>query len=76
KQVQDAISSAKTTVDIQNIRTALGRLYNDGTISAREFNQEQTKLSAKVKELKATGEEGAKGMQAVAESSDKAAKSL
>ncbi|MEM5620495.1 hypothetical protein AAHB60_31845 [Pseudomonas aeruginosa] len=42
KQVQDAISSAKTTVDIQNIRTALGRLYNDGTISAREFNQEQT----------------------------------
>ncbi|WP_256874240.1 tape measure protein [Pseudomonas aeruginosa] len=53
KQVQDAISSAKTTVDIQNIRTALGRLYNDGTISAREFNQEQTKLSAKIKELKA-----------------------
>ncbi|MEN1799389.1 tape measure domain-containing protein, partial [Pseudomonas aeruginosa] len=52
------------------------RLYNDGTISAREFNQEQTKLSAKVKELKAAGEEGAKGMQAVAESSDKAAKSL
>ncbi|MGU2333816.1 tape measure protein, partial [Pseudomonas aeruginosa] len=76
KQVQDAISSAKTTVDIQNIRTALGRLYNDGTISAREFNQEQTKLSAKVKELKAAGEEGAKGMQAVAESSDRAAKSL
>ncbi len=76
KQVQDAISSAKTTVDIQNIRTALGRLYNDGTISAREFNQEQTKLSAKVKELKSAGEEGAKGMQAVAESSDKAAKSL
>lgn len=76
KQVQDAISSAKTTVDIQNIRTALGRLYNDGTISAREFNQEQTKLSAKIKELKAAGEEGAKGMQAVAESSDKAAKSL
>ncbi|HIE2385884.1 TPA: tape measure protein, partial [Pseudomonas aeruginosa] len=76
KQVQDAISSAKTTVDIQNIRTALGRLYNDGTISAREFNQEQTKLSAKVKELKAAGEEGAKGMQAVAESSDKATKSL
>ena len=69
KQVQDAISSAKTTVDIQNIRTALGRLYNDGTISAREFNQEQTKLSAKIKELKAAGEEGAKGMQAVAESS-------
>ncbi|MDF5999599.1 hypothetical protein P4050_14485 [Pseudomonas aeruginosa] len=74
-KVQDAISSAKTTVDIQNIRTALGRLYNDGTISAREFNQNRTAVRQD-QELKAAGEEGAKGMQAVAESSDRAAKSL
>ncbi|WP_416311169.1 tape measure protein [Pseudomonas sp. W03] len=76
KDVQDAISNAKTSVDIQNIRTALSKLYNDGTIKAREFNQEQTRLAEKVKELRQAGADGGQGMEDLAESTDKATKSL
>lgn len=76
KDVQDAISNARTTVDIQNIRTALNKLYNDGTINAQQFNQEQGKLAEKTKELKQAGTEGAQGMEDLAEGTDKATKSL
>lgn len=76
KDVQDAISNARTSVDIQNIRTALNKLYNDGTIKAADFNREQEELSKKTKELKDAGASGAKGMDQLAESTDKATKSL
>ena len=76
KDVQDAISNAKTSVDIQNIRTALSKLYNDGTIKAREFNQEQTRLAEKVKELRQAGADGGQGMADLADNTDKATKSL
>lgn len=76
KDVQDAISNARTTVDIQNIRTALSKLYNEGKISAQQFNQEQTKLAEKTKELRDAGDQGASGMDQLAESTDKATKSL
>lgn len=76
KDVQAAISNARTSVDIQNIRTALSKLYNDGKISAQQFNQEQTKLAEKVKELKQAGVDGGKGMEDLADGTDKATKSL
>lgn len=76
KDVQDAISNARTTADIQNIRTALNKLYNDGTIKAQDFNREQQRLGDKLKELKASGDIGAQGMDQLAESTDKATQSL
>ncbi|OWP50817.1 tape measure domain-containing protein [Pseudomonas nitroreducens] len=76
KDVQDAISNAKTTVDIQNIRTALNKLYNEGTIKAAEFNREQDALAKKTAELRQAGANGSQGMKELAESTDKATKSL
>lgn len=76
KQVQDAISNAHTTADIQNIRTALNKLYNDGTIKAQDFNREQQRLGEKLKELRDAGGTGAQGMDQLAESTDKATKTL
>ena len=52
KSVQEAISSARTSVDITNINTALRKLYGEGTITATEYNTAVTKVSAKQKELK------------------------
>ncbi|WP_371369955.1 tape measure protein [Pseudomonas sp. QL9] len=76
KDVQNAIASAKTSADIQNIRTALNKLYNDGKIKADEFNQSQKALSDKIAEMKAAGVQGAEGMDALSESTDKATDSL
>lgn len=76
KDVQDAISNARTSVDIQNIRTALNKLYNDGTIKAADFNRQQEELSKKTKELKDAGATGAEGMDQLAGSTDQATKSL
>jgi hypothetical protein len=52
KAVQAAIAAAKTDVDIDNIRTALRKLYNDGSITAAQYNQELQNVSARQKELK------------------------
>lgn len=52
KQVQAAISSAKTDVDINNIRKALRELYSDGEISAQQYNEEMLKTSERQRELK------------------------
>ncbi|WP_160286545.1 tape measure protein [Pseudomonas knackmussii] len=76
KEVQSAIANAKTSADIQNIRTALNKLYNDGKIKADEFNQSQKALSEKIAEMKAAGTAGAEGMDALSESTDKATQSL
>lgn len=76
KDVQNAIASAKTSADISNIRTALNKLYNDGKIKADEFNRSQKELSEKIAEMKAAGVTGAQGMDAFAESTDKATQSL
>jgi tape measure domain-containing protein len=51
-QVQAAISNAKTDVDINNIRAALKKLYTDGDIDARQYNEELKKTSDRQKELK------------------------
>jgi tape measure domain-containing protein len=52
KSVQDAISNARTDVDINNIRAALRRLYSDGAITAAEYNQELKRASDRQRELK------------------------
>ena len=59
-QVQQAISNAKTDVDINNIRAALRKLYGDGEITARQYNEELKKTSDRQKELKGAVEEGKK----------------
>ncbi|MDP3978325.1 MAG: tape measure protein [Pseudomonas sp.] len=51
-QVQAAISNAKTDVDINAIRTALRKLYGDGEITAKQYNEELKKTSDRQKELK------------------------
>lgn len=59
-QVQAAISNAKTDVDINNIRAALKKLYTDGDIDARQYNEELKKTSDRQKELKGAVEQGKK----------------
>ena len=59
-QVQAAISNAKTDVDINAIRSALRKLYGDGEITARQYNEELKKTSDRQKELKAAVEQGKK----------------
>ena len=59
-QVQQAISNAKTDVDINNIRAALRKLYGDGEITARQYNEELKKTSERQKELKGAVEQGKK----------------
>ncbi|MDG9926115.1 MULTISPECIES: tape measure protein [unclassified Pseudomonas] len=71
-QVQAAIGSAKTDVDINNIRAALRKLYNDGEISAAQYNEELKKTSAQQKELKGAVEQGAKAQRAKTEAEKEA----
>lgn len=59
KAVQAAIAAAKTDVDIDNIRTALRKLYNDGSISAAEYNRALADTSTRQKELKGAVEQTA-----------------
>ncbi|WP_134677013.1 phage tail length tape measure family protein [Ectopseudomonas khazarica] len=58
--VQAAISSAKTAVDIRNINTALNKLYGDGVITASQYNEEVKKAAARQAELKKAVEGGKK----------------
>lgn len=58
--VQAAISNAKTDVDINAIRTALRKLYGDGEITAKQYNDELKKTSDRQKELKTAVEQGKK----------------
>lgn len=76
QDVQRAIGDARTDVDISNIRSALTKLYNEGAISAQDLTREQGRLAAKTKELRQASAEGAKGMSEMADSSNKATKSL
>ncbi|MCY1296151.1 hypothetical protein D9M70_455250 [compost metagenome] len=64
KSVQDAISAARTDVDINNIRSALRKLYNDGEITAAQYNQELKRTSDRQKELKQAVDEGRKSQDA------------
>lgn len=70
KSVQAAISSAKTDVDINNIRTALRKLYNDGEITASQYNQALKETSDRQKELKGTSEQLAKAQEKVSKSQE------
>ncbi|MGE6790893.1 tape measure protein [Pseudomonas guineae] len=58
--VQSAISNAKTDVDINNIRSALRKLYESGAITAAQYNDELKKTSDRQKELKTAVEQGKK----------------
>ncbi|OLU23083.1 hypothetical protein BVH03_22910 [Pseudomonas sp. PA15(2017)] len=58
--VQAAISSAKTAVDIRNINTALNKLYGDGVITASQYNEEVKKAATRQAELKKAVEGGKK----------------
>lgn len=58
--VQAAISNAKTDVDINAIRAALQTLYQDGAITAAQYNEELKKTSDRQKELKGAVEQGKK----------------
>lgn len=53
KAVQQAIASAKTDVDINKINAALRKLYGDGDITARQYNEAVKQVTAKQKEMKA-----------------------
>lgn len=59
-EVQQAISDAKTDVDINNIRAALRKLYGDGKITASEYNSELAKATQRQKELKGATDAGKK----------------
>ena len=71
-QVQAAISAAKTDVDINAIRAALKKLYSDGEITAKQYNEELKKTSDRQKELK-TAIDGSKKAQDEKNDSDKEA---
>lgn len=58
--VQAAIANAKTDVEFNNIRAALRRMLNDGTIDATQYNAELKKTSDRQKELKGAVEQGKK----------------
>lgn len=59
-QVQSAISNAKTDIDINKIKAALGKLYDEGTITAAQYNEELKKASDQQKELKKAVTDGKK----------------
>lgn len=63
QSVQQAISSAKTDVDINNIRAALRKLYAAGEITAGQYNQALKETSDRQKELKGAVEQGAKAQR-------------
>jgi len=73
-QVQAAISNAKTDVDINAIRTALRKLYGDGEITAKQYNEELKKTSDRQKELKSAVEQGKKAQDEKNDSDRKAIK--
>ncbi|XEG73335.1 tape measure protein [Pseudomonas sp. abacavir_1] len=54
QDVQQAISDARTDVDISNIKSALQKLYQTGAISASEYNREVDKTNQKQQQLKAS----------------------
>lgn len=74
KSVQAAISNAKTSVDINNINAALRKLYNEGTITATQYNDAVQKVSARQKELKQAVDEGRKSQDAKNDSDREAIK--
>lgn len=61
--VQAAISNAKTDVDINAIRAALRTLYQDGAITAAQYNEELKKTSDRQKELRGAVEQGSRAQQ-------------
>ncbi|NNT92297.1 phage tail length tape measure family protein [Stutzerimonas nitrititolerans] len=71
-KVQAAISNAKTDVDINNIRTALKKLYGDGQITAAQYNEELKKAADRQRELKGAIDDGA-AAQAKKNAADKEA---
>ncbi|WP_010490776.1 hypothetical protein [Pseudomonas sp. S9] len=71
-KVQAAISSAKTDVDINSIRSALRKLYDDGSITAKQYNEELKKTTERQQELKGAVEQGKKAQDAKNESDKEA----
>lgn len=69
--IQQAITTARTEVDIENIRTALRKLYNDGKITAAQYNEEIKKTTDRQAELKAAADTTARSVIQAAEKQTK-----
>ncbi|MCM2317877.1 MAG: tape measure protein [Pseudomonas sp.] len=65
--VQQAIASAKTDVDINAIKKALRELYEGGKITAAEYNEELQNVTTRQKELKGAVEQTASAGQQAGE---------
>ncbi len=74
--VQDAISRAKTDIDVERIRKALTDMYKTGVISSSEYNREVAQLDAKQKELKQSTDALGKSTSDQSDNADKATKSM
>jgi tape measure domain-containing protein len=75
-KVQDAISSAKTDVDIAKIRAALKKLYDDGAITAEQYNAEVKKAAERQRELKKEIDAGTKATKSRSQADKEAADQL
>lgn len=64
KAVQQAITAAKTDVDINKINAALRKLYGEGDITARQYNEAVKQVTVRQKELKAAVDAGKKSQDA------------
>lgn len=74
--VQDAISRAKTDIDVERIRKALSDMYKTGAITSSEYNREVAQLDAKQKELKQSTDALSKSTGDQAENASKATKTM
>lgn len=74
--VQDAIASAKTDLDIENIRKAIVRMNQTGVISTSEYNTEMGRLKARQDELKKSTDALGKSTSDQSDNADKATKSM
>lgn len=74
--VQDAIASAKTDLDIENIRKAVVKLNQTGVLSTADYQSEIARLNARQAELKKSTDSLSKSTSDQAENADKATKSM
>ncbi|WP_285275235.1 tape measure protein [Halopseudomonas bauzanensis] len=74
--VQDAIKSAKTDVDINKLAAAIRKMYADGKLTADEYKQAMEALEKQKGELKKATDEQSKSEQGLASSIDLVAKAL
>ncbi|MDN6857275.1 phage tail length tape measure family protein [Pseudomonas sp. CAN2814] len=74
--VQDAIASAKTDLDIENIRKAVVKLNQTGVLSTADYQSEIARLNARQAELKKSTDSLSKSTSDQAASADRATQSM